>query len=123
MQIGNALPAVRSIVDDQTVAGFIQPQLFGHRSRFEKQMTEQFVVFRAGLGDSCYPFLGDDQDVDGRLGLDVTKSKHQVVLIDNGSRDFTVNDSLEDRFAHTTIKAQGHRAASVSQQERRKSTI
>jgi hypothetical protein len=58
MQMGHALAAVRPIVDDQTVAGFIQPQLRGHRSRFEKQMAQQFVVLRAGLGDAGISFLG-----------------------------------------------------------------
>jgi hypothetical protein len=34
------------------------------------------------------------------LWLDVAKGHHQIILIDDRGWDFTVNDLLEQRFAH-----------------------
>ena len=66
-------------------------------------MAEQLLILRPGLGKPRDVFLGDDQDVNGRFGIDVAERQHRLVLIDNVGRDFARDDFLENILAHNAL--------------------
>ena len=51
---------IRAIIDDQSVAAFLDPQLVGQFGGFQQQMSQNLVVLRFGLGDSGDRTLRDD---------------------------------------------------------------
>ena len=97
MQMRNGFPAVRPVVYYQTIAGFGKAEFFGDFGCFEKQMAEQFVIVGRSFGDSRDVFLRNNQDMDGRFGVDVAEGEHKVVFVNDVGGDFAVDDLLEDR--------------------------
>jgi hypothetical protein len=59
-------------------------------------VTEQRLVARMRLADARDRFLGDDEDVRGRLRFDVVEGEHEVVFIDDLRRDLTGDEFLEE---------------------------
>jgi hypothetical protein len=43
--------------------------------------------------------LGDDEDMDGRLGLDVLERQQLIIFVDAGRRDFP-GDNLAEQARH-----------------------
>ena len=100
MEVGHGFAAVRTVVDDQSIAGLFQAQLRGDVSGSEQQMADDAVVFDSGFGDAGNRFLRDDQRVDGRLRFDVAEGQHQVVFVNDVGWNLTLDNLLEDAFAH-----------------------
>ena len=100
MKVGDSFPAVRSVVDDEAVAGLVEFELAGNFLGGGEEMAEDGVVFGGYGGVAGVVLFGDEDDVDGSLGGDVAEGEDVVVLIDDVGRDFAVDDPFEDRFGH-----------------------
>src|SRR6266850_4953450 len=101
-------------------------------------MAQDFVVFGRRFGDSGDWLFGNDQGVNWRLRLNIAKSQHQVVFINNVRGNFAGDDFLEQGFAHapakllpdsqnvkpySTSSVQFEAATSAERHVRRKSTM
>mgnify|MGYP006927295151 CR=1 FL=1 len=58
-------------------------------------------IFRGDLPAGADVGLGDDQEMGGRLGVDVVKGVHQLVLVDLVGGDLPRRDLAEEAVAHT----------------------
>ena len=56
------------------------------------------MIFRQGFADAWDRFLGNDENVDGSLGLDVADGEAKVVFVFEVGWDLAVGDFLEKRF-------------------------
>src|ERR1051325_5206359 len=95
VQMRHSFPGIRTVIEDQTEAGFRQPQLPGDLANFQEEMTQHLMVLGFRFSDPRDRFFRDDQNVLWRSRLDVAKSQHQIILINDGCRDFTRNNLLE----------------------------
>ena len=100
MQVWHGFAAVRAVVDDETVAGFIEAKMGGDFGGFEQEMTEEFLVTRLRLGDARNRFLRDDDDVHGGLRIDVAEGENGVVFKNDGGGNFAPGDFFKQGFAH-----------------------
>lgn len=100
MEVRHGFAAVLAVIDDQTVAGFIQPKLGGDFGGFEQQMAENFFIVRLRFGDAWNGFLRDDDEVGGRLRIYVAEGEDGFVFKDNRGRNFSRGDFFKQSFAH-----------------------
>ena len=107
MQVRHGFAGIGSIVKDQSITGLAQPEPFGHLRRFEQQPAQDLLIFGGGLGDSRDWLFGNEQDVGGRLGLNVPKGEHLVILINNRRWNLAGNDFFEKGLAHEAELAAG----------------
>ncbi len=56
------------------------------------QMAEKRLVVGPGRRHARDFLLGDDQDVDRRLGMNIVEGQAAVVFVSNPGRDFAGND-------------------------------
>ena len=95
MQMGHAFAGIFSVIDDEAESVFVQSQFARDFTRLQEQMTQHLMIFRLGLGNSRDGFLGDNENVRGRLWVDVIEGQHQVVLIDDVRGNFSSDDFFE----------------------------
>jgi len=100
MQMRHGLAAIPAVVEDDAVAGFVETQFTGHRGGLEQQVAEQLLVFGPGVGQAGDVFLGNDEDMGWRFGIDVAEGQDQVIFEDDIGRDFAGDDFLEYILAH-----------------------
>jgi hypothetical protein len=84
MQVEDSLPGMFSIIDDDPVA-LLEAFLLGDlRGRYQ-QFTQNCLVSFFGLGNPSQSvfIFGDDEDVGGRHGCDVSEGEHELVFVDN----------------------------------------
>ena len=84
MQMGYGLATVFTVVDDQPVAAFLDSQLVGYLGSLQQKVAEDLLVFRPGLGEARDRLFGHQQNVPGRLGIDVAQCEDQIVFIYDG---------------------------------------
>ena len=95
MEVIDGLPAIDPIVDDQAVT-IGDALLTGDFRRHPKEMSQQCLVCRGHQFYLCQGLLRDDQDMNRSLGAHIPKSQAQVILIDDVSGNFPVDDLGED---------------------------
>jgi hypothetical protein len=98
MEVRDRLAAVGAVVDDEAEAfvGGVHAELGGDGTGGEEEVAEEFLVIRRGFADARNGFLGDDENVDGGLRIDVFEGEAKLVFVDNIGGDFAVDDLLED---------------------------
>lgn len=92
----DTLGAVLAIIDrDPEPAGtFLLCQLLGHVHQMPQQVL--LVLSRLGQLRQPIPCLGNDEEMDGRLGGNVAKGQADVVLVDDVSGDFPGKDPVKN---------------------------
>jgi len=95
VQMSDRLPCLRAVVDDQAVAVGGDP--FGARDLAgdDQEPSDPFGVVGLEGVDGGDMLIGDDQDVDGRLWVDVAKSGDRAVGVDDGGGRFAVDDAAK----------------------------
>ncbi len=92
MKVRNSLAAIFALVDHEAVS-IPQSELLGDDLG---RVENPEVVTRFRKGREALDFGSrDDQDVDRGDGLDVPKGDDVFILIDDFSRDFSLDDSGE----------------------------
>ena len=92
VQMGHCLPGGWAIVDDEPIA-VGESKLFCNEFRCIQEMPVVTV-----LGEECDSwgfFAGYDDDVNGGLGVNISKRHNMLVLIDDVSRNFSVDNLRE----------------------------
>lgn len=100
MKVGDGFAGMGAVVDDEAVAVFVEAELARDVRSFEKEVSENSLVFGGGFVDARNGFARDDKDVGGRGGADVAKRENLVVFVNDVSGDFAISDFLEQRLAH-----------------------
>ena len=91
VQMVHCLPSIVPCVHDDPVA--IVQRLFPcDPRRCSHQVTHQRSVFGQSLCRRSYVLLGDNQQVRGRLGIDVGEADAQLVFVYPASRNRSVDD-------------------------------
>jgi len=99
MQMRHGLAGALFTIDDQAVA-VADAEFLCQASGHEVEMPQEFLVFLPNVGMRANDLPRNDQHVHRRLGVDVAKRKAEVVLVDNGCRDLTVDNLLKDVVLH-----------------------
>jgi len=95
VQMRNGFAAMRAVVDDKSIAGFINAFVARDLCGSQQQGSEHVLMLRPGRADAVDPVFRYDEDVDRCLGRDVAKRQNLIIFVDDLSRDFTVPDFLE----------------------------
>ena len=83
VEVVDGLAAIGAGVDDDAVAvGEILPA--GDFGGGGEEVAEEGCVVGSGMGQGGDVTLGDDEDVDGGLGVDVREGEGVVVLVEAG---------------------------------------
>lgn len=96
MEVWDGLAPIRAIINDETETGVVEALQLGNVLGNVDQMAEQRFVGDLGFGHARDFLLGDDQDMDRRLGIDVVEGQAEVVLEGDLGRDLAGDDSGED---------------------------
>jgi hypothetical protein len=97
MEMRYGFSSVGSVVDDdaEPVGKVLFP---GDLTAGQQQFSQQSLVFRSGFSEPRNRLLGNDQEVYGRLGLDVVDRDAVVVLVSDRSRYLAIDDAGEKGF-------------------------
>lgn len=106
MQMGNRLPAIPTVVDYEPIAIGLQPDESGNLRGLDQKMPKQTGVPDRCFGNARNRFSRDDQNVDWSLWMNVAKSHHQIVLIDNRGGDLFGGDPFEKGRVHDRHKSE-----------------
>ena len=96
MQVGNRLSAVFAAVVDNAVAAFGHAEPAGDLSRPGEDAADDGAVFHVQFIRRSDVRLGDEEDVYGRLGVQVVKAEDFIVLVDLFGGDFPRRDLTEN---------------------------
>jgi len=93
--VEDGLRAIRAVVDNQPVTIF-QLLLGGSFLGNQHQMAEKLLISIVSVLQRGDPLLGNHQEVDGRLRVNVPEGQALRVLEDDVCRDGLVDDLVED---------------------------
>jgi len=94
MQVKDTLPgSCAAVRHDPEI---FQPLLVGHRLANGHAVTDECRILNVHRLQTDDLFFRDDQDVDGRHGVDVPERQTMFILVDNVCGDLSVDDLLED---------------------------
>lgn len=95
MQVGDTFAPVGPVVDDNPVPLaklHVSCQLRGD----QQQVTEEFLVRLLCFTNPGQGPFRDDQEMDGRLRVDVVNGKGKIILVGDLGRDFPGEDLFKD---------------------------
>src|SRR5882757_5412917 len=95
VEMGNALGGGGAVIDDEAEA-LREVELFRDHAGGEDEMAEDGLVGGRGFLDAWDDFFRNDEQVDGRLRLDVVEDDAVLVLVFDLGGDFTVDNALEN---------------------------
>lgn len=91
----DGLASLGAVVDDKAVA-FTQSLLTRDQGCNVEEMPEYSFILWTGMLDLGQGLFGDDQDMDGCLGIDVRKGQTLVVFEEDLDRDLLAGNLTED---------------------------
>lgn len=94
------LPCIGARVHYKTESTLIDGEVFCELLGDENHVPNEFVVGFLQGGDAGDVLLWDDEDVDGRLGMNVLERDDLLILIDDLAFDPLCGDFTEDAFLH-----------------------
>lgn len=100
VQMVDHLPAIVACVSDQAVAGSGDAFLLSDLPRDGIQTPNDLLVLGRQIIDGSDMFIGYDQHVCGRDGMDVAKGGHQLILIERLARGIPRDDPAESAVGH-----------------------
>src|SRR5260221_2093874 len=99
MQMEHRLARTRPDVVDRAIA-VLDATLTSQFGGDQLAVPENLSVFRPCFFQADDVFFGYDEQVRGRLGMDVLKGKDPLVLVDFLGRDFSLDDLAEEAVRH-----------------------
>lgn len=95
MQVGDGLPAVGTVVDDQAISGIRHAFAPCDFRRGKQQVPEQGRVIRLRGTHAGQWFARDDQNVQRRLRGNVPEGHAEFIAVNDVRRDLAVADFFE----------------------------
>ncbi len=102
VQVGDGFAGVGAVVDHEAVAAG-ELEFLRELAGDDEEVTELRFIGRRGFADARDGLFRDDEEVDGRLWLDVVDDDAAVVFVFDLRGDFAVDDFLEEGFRHGGI--------------------
>jgi hypothetical protein len=99
VEMGDGLASIASDVHDNAVP-ILEAEFLCEVADRQEQLTQEGAIVVTGMGDRLDLLFRDDQDMDGRLGIDVVECQNLVVFIDDAGRDFFIDDAFEESLRH-----------------------
>ena len=81
VNVKDGLPGVAAVVNDHSISGLIEPELFSEHLCNKEQMADQFPVVRLNAVDVSNMFFRHDQDMCRRLGIDVHERNGMFIFV------------------------------------------
>lgn len=100
VEMRNRFTPVRTVVQHETIAGFLETECARDLGCFQKEMAQHRVILGCGLRNSRDGFARHDQHMDRRLRIDILERHHLVVLVNNRRGDLLIGNLLEKRLTH-----------------------
>jgi len=97
VEMGDGLPSVRTVVDDETESGICEAFGSGDLSGGAEQMPEEFGVRRNGFRQARDHPLGNHEDVNRCPGGNIAEREAPAVLENNVGRNLSGDDFFEQR--------------------------
>ncbi len=101
VQMINIHTPIRTIIEHQAVTGVGNAFHLRHSVGRLEHLGEDVVIVSAPIADVFDVLVGNDEDVDRRLGVDVAKGGGVGAVVDNLGGDVTADDFAEDAVAHS----------------------
>ncbi len=92
VNVKDRLSGITAVVDDETVAFFFQTFIPCDRLSDQKKTSNVYRIFVFHAMDIVKVILGDDQDMDGRLRIDVLECNGCRILKYDGGGDLLLDD-------------------------------
>src|SRR5450759_1301856 len=83
VQMKDALACIGSDVGDETVAALAQAHFLRQSSGDDKQVSEQWPIFRCQVRHGRDVATGDEEYMMRRLWIDIFKGEHVLILVDD----------------------------------------
>lgn len=99
MDVRDGFAGVGAAVDDEAEA-IGEAEFFCDGAGGHDEMTEDRLIGGGGIADPGDQLLRNDQQVHGRLGLDVMDDDAAFVLVLDAGGNFAVDDFLEKSLGH-----------------------
>ena len=96
VEVVDGLPAVVAGVDDDAIAAGVELELAGDLGGGGEEMAEQVGVLGSGLDERVDVAPRDEENVCGRLRLDVGEGEAKLVGVDRLGGDFALKDAAEE---------------------------
>ena len=101
MNVEDILARILYCVEHDTVSLFFDPLFVGNVSGFYEDRADYvFFVFGKRV-ERRVVFLGNNEDVDWGLGIDILEGENFVVLIHNLRRDFFIYNFTKNTVVHS----------------------
>ena len=97
------LAAILIAVHNHPIAVFRDTFAFSYFPGRKEQFSDEFAVLRLQVIHGCDMLLGNDQRMQGCLGIDVPEGQNVVRFVDDIGRDFPVNDFQEQIVGHLKL--------------------
>ncbi len=97
MEMGNRLPTVFSIVDDEAkpFVSFVDSEVARDFSGGQEEVSKNGFVFRPGFADPRDRFFRNDENVRRGLRRDVFERETTIVFMNDVGRDLAGDDLFE----------------------------
>jgi len=92
----DALACARARVDDRSIAALRKPFLIRQAGGDTQQMAERSLIPLTGFVKRFYVFARNDQNMGGRLRVDVAESQRAIILVDDVRGNLPGNDSTKE---------------------------
>lgn len=96
--MGDGFATMRPVIDDGAEASFSQTKISGDFSSGKQKMPKNFLISRSCLPDSRDGFAGNDQDVSGCLGGNISEGATDLIAVNDVSGDFPIVNFFKKRF-------------------------
>jgi hypothetical protein len=100
MDVKDFLARVSPTVQDEPVSRLVDPIFLSEPGGHPDHAAKRRLVRFGHVGDGRNRLVGDDENVGGRLGLDIPERRHQLVLIDKIGGNLPADDLRENRVRH-----------------------
>lgn len=100
VQMKHCLPAIAVTIDHQAEAPIRNPYLSCDPVRHQQEVAEQSIISLIRIEECREVLARNNQDMDGRLRVDVFEGDRLLVLKHNFARTFSVSDLAKEAGIH-----------------------
>lgn len=113
MEVRDGFAGVRAVVHHEAEA-FGEVEFFCDDACDKEKVPEGGLVGGGGFGDARDQPFRDDEEMDGRLRINVVEHDAVLVLVFDLRGDFAVDDALKDGLGH--LRKMNHRGTEVTEE-------
>jgi hypothetical protein len=99
VKVGDGLTTMLTMVHDQSKSIF-EPQHPGNLSGLEQQVSQQSLIRGLGVSHSSNGLLGNHQNVNRSLRVNIPEGQYLFVFVNDVSRNLTRNNFLKQGLTH-----------------------